>query len=217
MVRIEEETAMDDTAESQYRERLLRLRDDQQALVQAINETGLSMSMSEQFSEDAVYDNHPGDMGSEMFERAKDLGLRWHAWEQIGAIDRALRALNEGRYGICEQCGKPIPPERLEVMPHALQCVACRQAEEDRPDTNMRPVEEQVLEPVFGRTNKDGADYAGFDGEDAFQAVAAYGTSESPSDLPGAVDYDDLYHSDERIGGVDAVELLIDEHGEPLQ
>ena len=37
----------------------------------------------------------------------------------------ALRRLDEGSYGICEVCTKPIPYERLEAIPHALRCVSC--------------------------------------------------------------------------------------------
>ena len=37
----------------------------------------------------------------------------------------ALGRLDEGTYGICEQCARPIPYERLEAVPHARNCVRC--------------------------------------------------------------------------------------------
>ena len=37
----------------------------------------------------------------------------------------ALRRLDDGTYGICEACAKPIPVERLEAIPHARRCVSC--------------------------------------------------------------------------------------------
>jgi YteA family regulatory protein len=210
---------MNESAKARYRDLLLAARQEYADQIRMINETGLSMSMTEQYGEFGVVDNHPGDSGSETFEREKDLGLRWHAQERVGEIDRALRALAEGTYGRCAICGREIPAERLKAVPYTLQCVACRQAAEDLPDPNMRPIEESVLEPVFGRSNRDGdPDYNGFDGEDAWQDVAVYGTSETPQDVPEqrGASYGDMYRSDERSGGVEETDLVIDENGDPL-
>ena len=45
----------------------------------------------------------------------------------LGEITRALRSMDEGRYGRCEQCGNDIPLERLKARPEARSCVACLQ------------------------------------------------------------------------------------------
>lgn len=42
-------------------------------------------------------------------------------------IDAALERLDAGDYGTCPRCGKPIPAERLEILPYARCCVGCRQ------------------------------------------------------------------------------------------
>ena len=44
---------------------------------------------------------------------------------ELGQIERTLAQIDEGSYGICETCGKPIPDKRLEALPHATRCVAC--------------------------------------------------------------------------------------------
>jgi len=44
----------------------------------------------------------------------------------LADVDRALAKLDEGSYGICDRCGQPITPERLEAMPSATLCVTCR-------------------------------------------------------------------------------------------
>jgi DnaK suppressor protein len=41
-------------------------------------------------------------------------------------IDRALEKLDEGSYGVCDACGRPISPERLEALPWAVLCVSCK-------------------------------------------------------------------------------------------
>jgi len=40
-------------------------------------------------------------------------------------VDDALRLLDEGAHGLCEDCGRPIAPERLKVVPLARRCVEC--------------------------------------------------------------------------------------------
>lgn len=47
------------------------------------------------------------------------------AQRAIDEVTAALRRIDENTYGNCEACGKPIPRERLEALPHAATCVAC--------------------------------------------------------------------------------------------
>ncbi|SEG77119.1 dksA/traR C4-type zinc finger [Thermomonospora echinospora] len=47
-------------------------------------------------------------------------------------IEEALGRLEEGRYGLCEGCGKPIPEGRLEILPYARFCVVCQQRQRGR-------------------------------------------------------------------------------------
>lgn len=46
--------------------------------------------------------------------------------EAIKDIEHALARLEDGSYGLCEQCSRPIPLERLEAIPHAQFCVPCQ-------------------------------------------------------------------------------------------
>lgn len=202
-----------------FRQKLLEERQRYQDQIDMIRETGLGdLSHGDQLQEDSTVDNHPADLGTEMFEREKDLGLRSNALRRMRDIDVALERMAAGTYGVCEECGGPIGMERLEVMPSATTCIQCQQGRESLVDRFHRPIEEQVLNPPWGRTNKDGSGDPGYDGEDAWQEVASYGTSETPSDVPGAVKYTDLYNSDEEVYTiVDPMDALVDEDGEPLQ
>ena len=162
----------------------------------------------------STYDNHPADIGDETFERSKDLTLLRRAQNRIRALESALERYEEGRYGLCLRCGRHIAQERLEILPEAELCVACQNAEEA--SRRERPIEEEPLSPPFGRTFTDGSDSTAFDGEDAWQAVARYGTSDSPQDVPGAVSYNDLASDeDEQTGAVEAVEALSPAEEEP--
>jgi len=45
--------------------------------------------------------------------------------DEIRQIKETLERIRGGRYGICERCGKPITPRRLEILPYAARCVKC--------------------------------------------------------------------------------------------
>jgi len=47
--------------------------------------------------------------------------------ERLKSIEEALRKLEEGTYGYCEECGEPIPIKRLKVLPFARYCVRCQE------------------------------------------------------------------------------------------
>ena len=47
--------------------------------------------------------------------------------EELIKMDAAERKLNEGTYGICEECGKDISVERLAAMPYAVRCLECEE------------------------------------------------------------------------------------------
>lgn len=67
------------------------------------------------------------------------------AEDRIKQIDAAFSRLEQGRYGVCEDCGGLIPLERLDALPFATRCVDCQKAH--RP---VRPGEGGMIEP-FGR------------------------------------------------------------------
>ena len=45
--------------------------------------------------------------------------------EQMSEVEKALDKFEKGIFGICENCGKPINPARLEALPHAMYCMEC--------------------------------------------------------------------------------------------
>jgi len=80
-----------------------------------VEETGELMSSSA--------DNHLADTASETFERELDEGLEEDAERQLHEVEAALGRIEDGSYGACASCGKPIPEERLEAIPWATLCV----------------------------------------------------------------------------------------------
>jgi DnaK suppressor protein len=67
----------------------------------------------------ADYDQHPADQAMEVFEEERDEGIANGLRDELAAIERAERRLEEGTYGQSVESGRPIPDERLEVVPWA--------------------------------------------------------------------------------------------------
>ena len=190
-----------------------RLQEEKQKLtgmIDKIEETGIHQALGESTGELSAYDNHPADLGSEVFERGKDIALCDNENALIADIDRALAKINAGSYGICDICHAAIPDDRLAALPWAVTCVSCQQ-QADATDTVRRPIEEYSLQNPFVRTFQDHAaeQPIGFDGEDSLQAVLTFGSSDSPQDLPGSHDFSDLnIDPHEQVGIVDPADKI---------
>jgi DnaK suppressor protein len=75
---------------------------------------------------DVQFDEEGGEGGTANVDREIDLYLSGQARATVVEIDRALEKIDEGNYGPCEQCGQPIPDARLQALPYAALCVACK-------------------------------------------------------------------------------------------
>ena len=70
---------------------------------------------------------------SQVFAQQRDLALRDRADQQLELVTEALARLDEGTFGTCVRCGRPIAPDRLEALPWAARCIDCqRLAARDR-------------------------------------------------------------------------------------
>ena len=72
------------------------------------------------------------DAGSKTFEREHEMSLANNTRDMLLQAERALARIDNGTYGICENCGNPIGKSRLQVFPRATLCMACKQREERR-------------------------------------------------------------------------------------
>ena len=71
-----------------------------------------------------------GDLAEAYSDRERSLALHAMKVEQLEQVEDALARLDEGRYGLCENCGQQIPPGRLEILPYATLCVSCQSQQE---------------------------------------------------------------------------------------
>jgi DnaK suppressor protein len=75
---------------------------------------------------DVQFDEEGGEGGTANVDREIDLYLSAQARATVVEIDRALQKIEDGTYGVCEQCGDTIPDARLQALPYAALCVTCK-------------------------------------------------------------------------------------------
>jgi RNA polymerase-binding transcription factor DksA len=68
-------------------------------------------------------DQHPGDLGSETFEHEKNQSVLEQVTDELLQIEAAFQRLENGTYGTCQACGRPIGAERLDALPATRFCV----------------------------------------------------------------------------------------------
>lgn len=157
-----------------FRNRLEQMRNDVHEQIHTTGQFGLDTAMRDELGELSMYDNHPADIASELYERGKDVALRDAQKLRLQGIERALEAIDDGSYGFCANCKERIAPERLDANPFATLCVVCKRRDEKLHPNRNRPVEEEFMWPGYGRTQLDDTENVGFDGEDSWQAVERY-------------------------------------------
>ncbi len=71
------------------------------------------------------YGNHMADDATAAFEQTRELALRQNLERTLRQVEHALRRFEKGTYGVCEECGQEIDPERLAVLSYATLCLNC--------------------------------------------------------------------------------------------
>ena len=82
----------------------------------------------------ATDDEHDPEGATIAFERAQTASLLEQAHARLADLDQAIRRIEAGTYGRCDDCGQPIPADRLAARPAARTCIGCAA----RPGTRSR-------------------------------------------------------------------------------
>jgi RNA polymerase-binding protein DksA len=112
-----------------FRDALLEERRRVEAAIANLHEENPG-SLSDETGDDSVFDNHLADTATVTYDRELDYTLEENSEHVLSAIDGALARIDEGTYGVCMSCGRPIAPERLEARPWATLCIDCQRKRE---------------------------------------------------------------------------------------
>ena len=102
--------------------------DDERTRLGRIRDEFVADGLTSESEEDSLgelssADQHQADVGTETFNRERDLSILESVQAELADVEHALRRLDEGTYGTCEACGRPIDESRLEAMPAARFCL----------------------------------------------------------------------------------------------
>ena len=110
---------------AQQRELLLEERREYTSSAEALKAQADSLALEHEPG-DVQFDEEGGEGGTANVDREIDLYLSAQARATVVEIDRALQKIEDGTYGVCEQCGEMIPEPRLQALPYAALCVTCK-------------------------------------------------------------------------------------------
>ena len=101
------------------------------AQLTAIEEATFSTTQSD-VSGEVSFDDENADAGTFTYERERDLSIENNVRDLLAKIDRALSRMDEGTYGLCARCGRPIEKARLKALPYVDLCIKDAQAQARR-------------------------------------------------------------------------------------
>src|SRR3954471_8264548 len=112
----------------EFRVRLQEERAELEKQLTTIEESSFSTPQSD-LSGEVAFDEEYADAGTATFERERDLSIENNVRDLMAKIDGALKRLDQGTFGICVRCGKPIEKARLKALPRGEPRQKGRQAQ----------------------------------------------------------------------------------------
>jgi len=98
-----------------------RLETERESLLEELKTTDL---VTERRERDPY--GEQGELAIEIVEVEKGLILEKRVRDQLAEVEHALHKFDQGTYGLCDICGQPIEPARLEALPQANLCLSCK-------------------------------------------------------------------------------------------
>ena len=103
-----------------------RLESEQKRLLEELEQLKANIRPAEVRREGSPFGKREEE-ATESLELEKRLALEKQVTDHLAEVEHALRKFEEGTYGLCDSCGQPIAPDRLEALPQASLCVSCKE------------------------------------------------------------------------------------------
>lgn len=100
--------------------------------ISSITKDTLKRSQKDASGDLSGYSYHMADSASDNYDVEFSLGRASDEQKLLYVIDDALRRIQDGTYGCCQQCNKAIAKNRLQALPHAALCIECQKANETK-------------------------------------------------------------------------------------
>ena len=107
------------------------LETERKRLIEEMSQSQTTASSADERREGSPFGKREEE-ATETLELEKRLAMENRIRQELAKVEHALEKIEKGTYGMCDNCGKPIPPERLEALAWATLCVACKSKSEQR-------------------------------------------------------------------------------------
>ncbi|MBU0599664.1 TraR/DksA family transcriptional regulator [bacterium] len=110
-----------------FKEKLLKLRAEYVKEVQSMEKENLRNSLRNVSGNLSGYSQHIAEIAADSSEQEKNIQLLSSVSHLLAEVNEVLHKMEDGSYGICEDCSQEIPLNRLEAIPYAKFCLKCKE------------------------------------------------------------------------------------------
>jgi RNA polymerase-binding protein DksA len=115
-----------------FRKFILKRKDEILDSINHISEETLKKSQKDASGDISGYSYHMADVATDTYDREFSLGLASNDRELLYELDDAMKRIDEGTFGVCEDCKSVIAKTRLKVIPYARFCIKCQEKNEKK-------------------------------------------------------------------------------------
>ncbi len=116
----------------EFKKLILKRKDEILDAIKHISEDTLKKSQKDASGDISGYTYHMADVATDTYDREFSLGLASSDRELLYELDDAVKKIDDGSFGVCEDCKVLITKTRLKVIPYARLCIKCQEKKEKR-------------------------------------------------------------------------------------
>ncbi len=117
---------------SEFKKLIFKRKEEILEGIKHISEDTLKKSQKDAAGDISSYTYHMADVATDTYDREFSLGLASNGREALYELDDALKRIEDGTFGICEDCKQSITKNRLKAVPYARFCVKCQEKKEKK-------------------------------------------------------------------------------------
>lgn len=117
---------------AEFRSLIMRRKNELLDDINHISEDTLKKSQKDASGDISGYTYHMADVATDTYDREFSLGIASNERKLLYELDDALKRIEEGTFGICEDCKSLITKTRLKAIPYARLCLNCQQKREKK-------------------------------------------------------------------------------------
>ena len=117
---------------NEFKKLVLKRKEEINDEIKHISDDTLKKSQKEASGDISGYTYHMADVATDNYDREFSLGLASSDRQSLYELEDALKRIDDGSFGICEDCKRLITKVRLKALPQARLCVKCQEKREKK-------------------------------------------------------------------------------------